>query len=233
MVERRRLGPFDVARLTATDPGALAGWLHGHGFALPARLGRALRPYVDRRWEYVAVRLTPGGPGASAALDGTLDPLHLTFAADAPVYPMRLSRLARTPQSLSLYLLAAHRMEPASTIGGAPWRVGFAGRLARTGGPLGRLTAGGTSYLTAVGQEFPVPSRISGDHRLRRAGTDAGYRQVIYSDRLLEVGGVPAWLLTAGGGLALATAAGALLAVRRSRRPVPAPPPVRTPPPIG
>lgn len=59
VVGRQKLGPFDVARLTATDPAALNGWLDTNGFAMPPRLEDALRPYVSRRWEYVAVRLTP------------------------------------------------------------------------------------------------------------------------------------------------------------------------------
>ncbi|MFI1070269.1 DUF2330 domain-containing protein [Streptomyces puniciscabiei] len=229
VVGRQRLGPFDVARLTATDPAALGDWLHAHGFSLPARLRTALQPYVDRRWEYVAVRLAPDARGT--ALHGALDPLHLTFAADRPVYPMRLSRLARTPQSLGLYVLAAHRMETRTTIGGLRPSVVFAGRVHTRTGTLGRLAAG-TPYLTALTQQFPEPARISGDHELRRAATDAPVQQVIYDYRMRAVAGVPAWLLTVGGALLLAVAAGAVLVVRRSRRPVIPPPPVQAPPPI-
>ncbi|WP_316760185.1 DUF2330 domain-containing protein [Streptomyces herbicida] len=230
VVDRQRLGPFDVARLTATDPGALDNWLRTNGFAFPRRLSHALQPYVDRHWEYVAVKLAPQAAGAS--LNGALDPIHLTFAADEPVYPMRLSRLARTPQSLGLYILAAHRMEPRSAIGGEPPRAVFAGRLTTTTGPLARL-ASGTPYLTAVAQEFPQPSRISADHVLRRAASDTPYQQVIYQDRLLEVAGMPAWLATIGGSLVLVGAVATLIAVRRSRRPVVPPPPVHPPAPIG
>ncbi|MFF2204517.1 DUF2330 domain-containing protein [Streptomyces sp. NPDC058145] len=229
VVDRQRLGPFDVARLTATDPAALGTWLHDHGFTFPERLKTALQPYVDRRWEYVAVRLAPRT--GRTALNGALDPLHLTFAADRPVYPMRLSRLARTPQSLGLYVLAAHRMEPRTAIGGTPPRVVFAGRLGKPSGALGRLAAG-TPYLTALNQRFPEPARISGDHELRRAAADTPVQQVFYEDRLREVAGIPAWLLTVGGGLLSALTAAALLAVRRSRRPVTAPPPVQPPPPL-
>lgn len=95
VVGRQRLGPFDVARLTATDPAALDTWLRANGFTLPARLKTALAPYVAEHWEYVAIRLAPDT--ADTALRGALDPLHLTFAADRAVYPMRLSRLAGTP----------------------------------------------------------------------------------------------------------------------------------------
>lgn len=228
VVGRQRLGPFDVARLTATDPGALDGWLDSNGFALPSRLEGALRPYVQKRWEYVAVKLAPQDTGEP--LTGTLDPLHLTFRADEPVYPMRLSRLAETPQSLGLYVLAAHRMEPTSRIGGERPRVTYAGRVTAKTGPLAELAAG-TPFLTAIGQEFPYPERISDDHELRRATADDTFRQVVYEDRLRTVAGLPAWLLTVTGGIALAVTTTAVLAVRRSRQAET--PPAQPPAPTG
>ncbi|MFJ2903333.1 DUF2330 domain-containing protein [Streptomyces sp. NPDC087212] len=288
VVGRQRLGPFDVARLTATDPAALGSWLDTHGFALPPRLPEALQPYVDRHWEYVAVKLaprgssaatTPGGtptpdtlatpritptpsasspyatptpsapyamptpdspyltptPGftsvldttpvsdtgaaAAPALNGTLDPLHVSFASDSPVYPMRLSRLSRTPQSLGLYVLAPHRMETTSAIGGERPRTTFAGRVTARSGPLAELTAGGTPYLTAIRQEFPFPSTIDDDHVLRRAPADIPFQQVIYEDRLRTLVGVPAWLLTLTTGLFLTVAAATATPLyRRYRR---------------
>ncbi|MFI9758084.1 DUF2330 domain-containing protein [Streptomyces sp. NPDC051963] len=230
VVGRQRLGPFDVARLTASDPDALGNWLSANGFALPARLEGELRPYVDRRWEYVAVRLAPETAGIP--LGGILDPLHLTFAADEPVYPMRLSRLAATSQSLGLYVLAAHRMEPESAIGGARPRVVYAGRVTARSGPVAELAAG-TGFLTAIGQEFPRPAAISGDHVLRRAPADTAFQQVIYEDHLRTVAGVPAWLLTVVGGLAATVTAATVIFVRRSRRrplPSPLPPPPDAPP---
>ncbi|UFR04724.1 DUF2330 domain-containing protein [Streptomyces sp. Go40/10] len=230
VVGRQRLGPFDVARLTATDPAALQDWLHDHGFALPGRLKTALRPYVDRHWEYVAVRLVPDTRGTP--LHGALDPLHLTFAADEPVYPMRLSRLAGTPQWLALYVLAAHRMETRSAIGGTRPHVLFAGRVGTRKGALGELAAG-TPYLTALTQAFPEPARISGDHELRRAAADTPVRPVVYEDELRRVAGIPAWSLTVGAAPAVLVAAAALIAVRRSRRPVTPPPPVSPPAPLG
>lgn len=134
---------------------------------------------------------------------------------------MHLSRLARTPQSLGLYVLAAHRMQTRSAIGGERPRVTYAGRVDTSRGPLADL-AKGAPYLTAIGQEFPVPSSISGDHELRRAPSDAPYQQVVYEDHLRTVAGIPAWLLTVVGTLALLVTAVVLFAVRRSRSPEPA-----------
>ncbi|MFI0236402.1 DUF2330 domain-containing protein [Streptomyces sp. NPDC016845] len=242
VVGREHLGPFDVARLTATDPDALADWLEDNGFPLPARLAEALRPYVDQGWEYVAIRLAPedtadsGGRGSRTVLGGRLDPLHLTFASDRLVYPMRLSRLARTPQRLNLYVLAPHRMEPRSAIGGQRPEVTYAGRVPadEATGELGELSTG-APYLTALEQSFPRPSRIDGDHELRRAADDTPYRTVRYRNELLTVGpGVPVWILTLVGTAAVVVAAVTLPALRRARRrPVPPPPPVRVPPRLG
>lgn len=235
VVGRERLGPFDVARLTATDPTALEGWLTENGFELPDRLSTALRPYVEQKWEYVAIRLAPqekGGP-----LLGRLDPLRLRFASDEPVYPMRLSRLATTPQSLGLYVLAAHRMEPRGRIGGPAPEVTYAERVdtGRDGGAypaLGELTGGKPVFLTAISQSFPRPERIDGDHELRATAADTPYRTTYYRDELLTVGPVPAWVLTLIGGVAVAVAAVLLLARSRRRRPVAPPPPVMAPPPL-
>ncbi|WP_318210979.1 DUF2330 domain-containing protein [Streptomyces sp. SJL17-1] len=215
VVGRERLGPFDVARLTATDPKALGTWLRVNGFELPERLTDALQPYVERKWEYVAVRLAP--EEKDGVLQGELTPLRITFASTELVYPMRLSRLAKSAQTLGLSILSEHRMEPRSPIGGDAPEVTFAGRIERPDGAVARLTGDRPVHLTVLEQEFPHPERIDDDHHLR-AVADTPYRQVEYTDRLLTVGGgIPAWLLTVGGGLLLATLT-TLLVVRVTRR---------------
>lgn len=230
VVGRERLGGFDVARLTATDPGALRGWLERNGFELPAGLADDLRPYVAGKWEYVAVRLAPEAQGK--VLRGTLDPLRLRFASDTLVYPMRLSRRAKTAQSLGLFVLAPHRMEPVSSIGGDVPEVTYAGRVTADG-ILAGYTSAGETFLTALDQRFPEPGRIDGDHELRAATADTPFRQVVYRDSLLTVGTVPVWLLTVGGGLVALVALLLWRGAARRRRPVLPPPAVHAPPPLG
>ncbi|MFE4615070.1 DUF2330 domain-containing protein [Streptomyces sp. NPDC056747] len=226
VVGRERLGPFDVARLTATDPDALGDWLRANGFELPERLTGALRPYVDRKWEYVAVRLAP--EEKDTVLSGELTPLRIAFASPELVYPMRLSRLAKNAQTLGLHILADHRMEPRSPIGGDRPEVTFAGRIDAPEGAVAGLAGSGPTYLTALEQRFPQPDRIDDDHHLR-AVADTPYREVVYTERLLTFGdGIPVWLATVGGGALLATAA-TLLAVRASRRRSDPTPGVRSP----
>lgn len=225
-VVRQRLGPFDVARLAADDPDALSGWLEDNGFELPPRMARELRPYVERGWQYVAVRLVPGDEDRSA-LQGTLEPLHITFASDELVYPMRLSRAARNPQRLRLDVLAEHRMRPASAIGGREPDLRFAGRLRRPPPAIrdlitgaGQRFAGKGVFLTSYDQFFPDPRRIDGDHVFRPAPRDEEFRTYTYDDELLMWGGVPAWVVTLGAGHAalLAFALWFWPAARRRRR---------------
>ncbi|MFC8824413.1 DUF2330 domain-containing protein [Streptomyces sp. NPDC057137] len=226
VVGRERLGDFDVARLTATDPDALRDWLESNGFELPSDLAAGLQPYVDQKWEYVAVRLAP--ENADATLAGTLDPLRLSFASDRLIYPMRLSRLADQPQSLGLYVLADHRMEPRAWIGGDKPEVRFAGRVSAGDSPaLGELAGEGRTFLTAIDQYFPRPERIDADHELRATPSDTPYRKVYYDDELRMFAGVPAWLATVGAVfvvLMLLVVGGAVLRVRRRAGGVSLPP---------
>ncbi|MFG2874479.1 DUF2330 domain-containing protein [Streptomyces sp. NPDC048337] len=216
VVGREQLGDFDVARLTATDPDALKNWLESNGFRLPDRLATEVKPYVDQKWEYVAVRLAPRQQGT--ALRGDLDPLKIRFESPRLVYPMRLSRMARTPQSLGLYVLADHRMEPGSAIGGSAPEVTFAGTVTPKDGPLAELAGGKQVFLTAIDQRFPEPGRIDGDHELRATAKDTPYRRVVYHGELLTVGdGIPVWLLTVSAAL-VALAASAFAVLRRRRR---------------
>ncbi|WP_043192627.1 DUF2330 domain-containing protein [Streptomyces sp. NRRL F-2664] len=219
VVGREQLGDFDVARLTATDPDALKNWLESNGFSLPDRLATEVKPYVDQHWEYVAVRLAPRDGGAGKVLRGNLDPLKIRFDSDRLVYPMRLSRMARTPQSLGLYVLADHRMEPATRIGGSAPKVTFAGTVEPKHGALAALTDGEPVFLTALDQEFPDPGRIDGDHELRATPEDTPYRRTVYRDELLTVGdGTPVWLLTIGAAVAATASALYVLHLRRYRR---------------
>ncbi|MFE3247360.1 DUF2330 domain-containing protein [Streptomyces sp. NPDC059209] len=217
VVGRERLGDFDVARLTATDPGALRNWLETNGFELPADLATELQPYVDQEWEYVAVRLAPEEDGAR--LRGTLDPLRLSFESDRLIYPMRLSRLADQPQSLGLYVLADHRMEPRASIGGDEPEIRFAGRVSADDSPaLGELAGTGGTFLTAIDQYFPRPERIDADHELRATASDTPYRRVYYDDELRVFAGVPAWLAAVGGVFVVLTLLVVVAAVLRVRR---------------
>jgi hypothetical protein len=127
---RQRIGQFDVTRLAANDPTALTTWLADKGFPHPDGLEANLAPYVAEHWEIVAIQLAPAQAGES--LTGDLQPLRLSFTSDKLVYPMRLSRSATTPQTVNLYVLADHRIDPESVpVPGQKPSLQFAGHVER------------------------------------------------------------------------------------------------------
>jgi hypothetical protein len=180
---RQRIGPFDVTRLAAQDPTALAAWLTDNGFPHPDGLDANLAPYVADRWEIVAVKLAPAARGES--LTGDLQPLRLSFASDKVVYPMRLSRSASTPQTVDLYLLADHRMEPTSIpVARNTPNLEFAGRI--EGADVSPALAdfvGDGAFLTQWNNFIGEPTSIDGDYVFEQATADTTYQQVIYRER--------------------------------------------------
>lgn len=193
LVQRQTLGPFDVSTLAATDANALGAWLTANGYSFPPELTKILRPYVDQKWEYVAIRLTPGAKTGS--LSGMLDPLQVSFASDKIIYPMRSSALASGSLQVLLYVLADHRAETTSSFGNE--NVTFADWIDPStldkGSPLAGLITR-RFFLTKVVDSVYDPGAINDDYVFRFAPTDETYRQVEY-EYVYDIGGVPIFLL--------------------------------------
>ena len=212
VLRQQRLGPFQVATIKATDTAALASWLSGHGYHLPGNLATALRPYAARDWSYTAVKLTAAGGGA---LTGTLTPLSLSFPAQQPVYPMRLSRLATERQALHLYILAPHRVR---ILGGPPLGTLYAGWVTpdQFAAPGLRQLTGGRVFLTDLSATGITPASISSDLGLVRT-PDTLYQRVTVQQKLATFAGIPvlAWLVLL---VILAVTAFAISLARRGRK---------------
>lgn len=183
VLDRQRIGPFDVTRLAADDATTLANWLTGNGFPNPAGLDRNLAAYVAKRWQVVAIKLVPDG--TTGALTGDLQPLRLSFDADSVVYPMRLSRSATVPQTIDLYVLAEHRMDPdSSPVPGAQPVLQYAGAIdedAVTPDLKPYLAHG--SYLTRWSEVIAQPDSIEGDYVFATADADDDFQKVVYVTR--------------------------------------------------
>jgi hypothetical protein len=183
VLDRQRIGPFDVTRLSAADSTALAKWLADNGFPSPDGLDENLSAYVAEHWELVAIKLASADAGQ--ALTGDLQPLRLSFASDALVYPMRLSRSAKVPQTVELYVLADHRMDPTSVpVAGTMPTLEFAGQLdhATAGSELEPYLAKGT-YLARWNDSIREPQAIDGDYAFTRAEADTPFQRVVYVTR--------------------------------------------------
>jgi hypothetical protein len=180
---RQRIGPFDVTRLAANDPTALATWLADKGFPRPDGLETNLAPYIADHWEIVAIQLAPAQAGES--LTGDLQPLRLSFTSDKLVYPMRLSRSATTPQTVDLYVLADHRMDPESVpVAGHKPSLEFAGRVERADlSPALAAYVGDGAFLTQWNDYINQPELIDGDYMFAPAASDTPFQHVIYRTR--------------------------------------------------
>ena len=181
VLDRQRIGPFDVTRLAADDAVALARWLADNGFRTPVDLNRDLSAYVAQRWELVAIKLAPDT--SAGALTGDLQPLRLSFDADSVVYPMRLSRSAATAQTVDLHVLAAHRMDPVSTpVPGVQPVLRYAGRIDADTASLAPFSMRGT-YLTRWSEVIARPETIDGDYVFAQARSDTDFQRVLYVTR--------------------------------------------------
>ncbi|MFC0623938.1 DUF2330 domain-containing protein [Kribbella deserti] len=172
--QQMRLGPFEVARLGATDPTAVTRWLATNGYVVPDGLAANLAPYVMEKWEIIAVRLAP--EDKKGELSGETPPLRLSFASDRIVYPMRLSKGATTPQTVTVYVATGHRVEP--TVLPDPSvqpELVFAGRA--------DVAALSSIYLTAYSVKYDQPGRITNDFTFAQAPTDDEFRQVVTIER--------------------------------------------------
>jgi hypothetical protein len=210
---RQRLGPFDVTRLAADDPGALANWLKDNGFPHPDGLDDNLAPYVADGWEVVAIQLVPADAGGS--LSGALQPLRLSFDSDTVVYPMRLSRSATMSQYIDLYVLAPHRMDPSAVpVAGDRPTLEFAGTVEQRDSPALADFVDDAAFLTRWKNTIFDPAAIEGDYIFEQAPSDTPFQQVVYRTR--DRGHITYLILVAS--IGVAGVAAAVLLIRRMMR---------------
>ena len=176
VVERERVGLYDVSTLSADDPAALLEWLDENGYAFPEEGGASLEAYVrDGGWYFVAARVLPE---EAESLDGDVHPLWLSFDAQEPVYPMRLTALVGGTIDVLLYVLADHRM----ALDG--FETEFAGELTLTPeegeeeSALVSLLTGRPYFVTRLRNTELDTQKIAGDLYPHRAPNDDSYRKV-------------------------------------------------------
>ena len=214
LLERQTLGPFEVSNLAATDSAALADWLSANGYQMSPGLAAAFQPYVAQGWFYVAVRLRPG---TGAGLSGTLDPLQVTFASSQLVYPMRGSANASSSESVTLYVLADHRVAKPQNFGDS--RVPYADWVAPAALAPGSALASFVDrrlFLTKF-QEQVNPQQVTDDFRFSFTSQDDISHDVVVvfdDDYSLFYLGLGCLCLTS----LLAVGAGVVLVLRMSRR---------------
>ncbi len=107
VVSEQRVGPYQTAVITADDSEAVADWLQANGYNLDGLGLELLQPYVEDGYYFLALRLAPDRE------IGDLQPIAMTYAADNPGIPIRLTAVATQPDmGVLVWILGSHRAIP-------------------------------------------------------------------------------------------------------------------------
>ena len=113
VLDVQEVGSFGLVVLEADDSEALDGWLTENGFAnLNDTERKIVSDYIKEGWCFVAAKLKRDGEGYSEP-----HPLAMTFEAEKPIYPMRLTAAADSDVFLELFVIADnYSSSPALTV---------------------------------------------------------------------------------------------------------------------
>lgn len=91
VIDRRVIGSYETITFAASDTAAAVTWLQDEGFIVNDTMAPFMQPYADAGMLFVASRLVPG-----AGID-QIRPLRMTYLADRPMIPLRLTAVAAEP----------------------------------------------------------------------------------------------------------------------------------------
>jgi hypothetical protein len=106
VLEKARVGSYEVSVLAADDAQALYAWLQSEDLAVPQTLRPAVDDYARRGWKFVTARLTTDGAGPTIP-----HPLRIVFRTKEAVYPMRLTGLSGRVLDLELFVVGEQAAE--------------------------------------------------------------------------------------------------------------------------
>ena len=107
VIAREQVGPYDTAVITSEDPQAVVDWLVDNEYQLGDLGVPLLTPYVEGGFYFLALKL------AAESEVGDLQPIAMTYAAETPGIPIRLTAVATEPDlGVLAWVLAEHRAIP-------------------------------------------------------------------------------------------------------------------------
>ncbi|MGZ8802073.1 MAG: DUF2330 domain-containing protein [Mycobacterium sp.] len=216
-----QLGPLEATTLSGGDLTGVQKWLQDNDYQLQPEISAGLEPYLREGWSVVAMRLSSTEP-----LNGPLAPVTITFPKSMPsdelIYPMRMSAQAKSPQTVVIYTLGAHRMQRTDPDSSGQFvDIDYAGSIAdRPDDPTLVEASGSGSYLTKMSTTIVDPAAITSDFQFAAAPTDEPFQRVVHRYEYVDL-----TLLIPGGAVVLFTASvvAAMLLSRRARRRTTAP----------
>ena len=107
VIAEERVGPYETAIITSTDPTAMTEWLVNNGYQLGNLGADLLRPYIDMGMYFLALRL------AANSDVGDLQPIAMTYEAQQPMIPIKLTAVAAEPNmGVQVWILGQERAIP-------------------------------------------------------------------------------------------------------------------------
>jgi len=105
VVETKNVDYYEATVLTATDADDLATWFEENEYNYPESADYILESYIDNGWYFVAMKINPDSLEFTDVENelraGHATPVMLKFAADYPVYPMKISSIVSNTSSSS------------------------------------------------------------------------------------------------------------------------------------
>ncbi|MFH1730468.1 MAG: DUF2330 domain-containing protein [Planctomycetota bacterium] len=118
MLESLEIRELHVDILAAKEGGGFIRWLRKNGYAVPEEARRVLQEYIDKGFFFVAVKMRPESLAALAKsgrgdVTTGLTPLAITFEAERPFFPLKISSISSAPENeLLLLTIAPTRLTP-------------------------------------------------------------------------------------------------------------------------
>ena len=107
VIAEQRVGPYDTAIIASDDPAAMIDWLVTNGYQLGNLGADLLQPYTYGGFFFLALRLAPDRDV------GDLQPIAMTYDADMPGIPIKLTAIAAEPDmGVLVWVLGQNRAIP-------------------------------------------------------------------------------------------------------------------------
>jgi hypothetical protein len=106
VVARAVVGPYETVTVRSDDPGALQTWLLDHDYAIPEGSAPIITDFVERGFDFVALRLKPGEDVRA------MRPLRIVSPGADLSLPLRMMKIGSGAQlGITLYVIAEGRYE--------------------------------------------------------------------------------------------------------------------------
>lgn len=167
VASQQRVGPYESAVISSTNPRAIVSWLKNSGYQLGEMGEELLAPYVDEGMFFLALRLAPDREL------GDLQPIALSYPAQKPMIPIKLTAVATQPNlPVQVWILGEYRAIPENYLHARinearidwfnSWGFGGIGPIGGGTGNYDQVVteamdeAGGRAFVT----DYAGPSRI-------------------------------------------------------------------------